>query len=381
MKKPMKIKIPTPVFVCITATLFSACVSLQNDISINNSKDQTDANLAKIEAAIVPLEAAGGTEARRRQSEINSARQMITGMEREASADADFSGKLIAWSGRLAILEGRYSEAQRLYRQSIAVSPGNLPSVILNIRLEGDPSKRLEIIERELAAAGQRAAGVGELYIERGRSLFELNRFSEAAGAFDTAFSSGLNVVYSESYGADRSRAWELRNTAGVAAGTLNMLGRDSISWNDCITIAKNETQLLRFITGGRNLTDAELFSRLFDRAFIPVIQDITVNDWPGTRPNAGDIVTRAGAAWFVWHLYAEARADRSLLTRYSARYATGTNPRSPITDVPPLSPFFDSILGCVETEFLSLIDGRNFRPSQPIRGAELLSILRRIDN
>jgi len=377
----MNIKISTPVLACIAAVFFSACVSLQRDISIDNQKDQSDTNLAKIETAIVPLEAAGGTEARRRQNEINSARQMITGMEREASADADYSGKLIAWSGRLAILEGRYSEAQRLYRQSIAASPGNMPSVILNIRLEGDPAKRLEIIERELAAAGQRAAGVGELYIERGRSLFELNRFSEAAGAFDTAFSSELNAVYSESYGADRNRAWELRNTAGVAAGTLDMLGRDSISWSDCITIAKNETQLLRFITGGRNLTDAELFTRLLERAFIPVIQDINVNDWPGTRPNAGDAVTRAGAAWFIWHLYAEARADRGLLTRYSARYATGANPRSPITDVPPLSPFFDSILGCVETEFLSLPDGRNFRPSQPIRGAELLAVLKRIDS
>jgi len=381
MKTPGKIKLSAPVLACITAALFSACVSLQNDISINNSKDQTDANLAKIETAIVPLEAAGGTEARRRQSEISSARQMIAGMEREASADADFSGKLIAWSGRLAILEGRYSEAQRLYRQSVAVSPGNISSVILGIRLEGDPSKRLEIIERELSAAGQRAVGVGELNIERGRSLLELNRFSEAAGAFDTAFSSGLAAVYIDSYGTDRNRAWELRNAAGVASGTLNMLGRESISWNDCITIAKNETQLLRFITGGRNLTDAELFNRLLERAFIPVIQDISVNEWPGTRPNAGDVVTRAGAAWFVWHLYAEARADRSLLTRYSSRYATGANPRSPITDVPPLSPFFDSILGCVETEFLSLPDGRNFRPSQPIRGAELLSILRRIDN
>jgi tetratricopeptide (TPR) repeat protein len=381
MKTPGKIKLSAPVLACITAALFSACVSLQNDISINNSKDQTDANLAKIETAIVPLEAVGGTEARRRQSEISSARQMIAGMEREASADADFSGKLIAWSGRLAILEGRYSEAQRLYRQSVAVSPGNISSVILGIRLEGDPSKRLEIIERELSAAGQRAVGVGELNIERGRSLLELNRFSEAAGAFDTAFSSGLAAVYIDSYGTDRNRAWELRNAAGVASGTLNMLGRESISWNDCITIAKNETQLLRFITGGRNLTDAELFNRLLERAFIPVIQDISVNEWPGTRPNAGDVVTRAGAAWFVWHLYAEARADRSLLTRYSSRYATGANPRSPITDVPPLSPFFDSILGCVETEFLSLPDGRNFRPSQPIRGTELLSILRRIDN
>ena len=127
-------------------------------------------------------------------------------------------------------------------------------------------------------------------------------------------------------------------------------------------------------------MTDAELFTRLLERAFIPAIQDITVNDWPQTRPNIGDAVTRAGAAWFIWHLYAEARADRGLLTRYSARYATGANPRSPITDVPPLSPFFDSILGCVETEFMSLPDGRNFRPAQPMRGAELLSILRRID-
>ena len=368
-------------YLCVTAAFFSACVSMQKDISINGGHtDRTEGNLARIESAIVPLEAAGGTAVRSRQNDIASARQMIAGMEREASADADYSGKLAAWSGRLAILEGRYSEAQRLYRQSVAVSPGNMPSIILGIRLEGDPSKRLEIIERELALAGQRAAGVGELNIERGRSLFELNRFSEAAGAFDTAFSSGLNAVYLDSYGTDRNRAWELRNTSGVGAGTLDMLGRDSISWNDCISIAKNETQLLRFITGGRNLSDAELFSRLIERGFLPSIQDITVNDWPKTRPAADDVVTRAGAAWFIWHLYAEARADRGLLTRYSARYATGANPRSPITDVPPLSPFFDSILGCVETELMSLPDGRNFRPAQSMRGAELLAVLRRID-
>jgi hypothetical protein len=43
------------------------------------------------------------------------------------------------------------------------------------------------------------------------------------------------------------------------------------------------------------------------------------------------------------------------------------------------LSPFFDSILGCVENEYLSLPDGRNFRPDDPVRGAELLAILKRI--
>jgi len=369
-------------FVCVTAALFSACVSMQKkDISISSQMTETDRNLARIESAVVPLEAVGGTEARRRQSEVSSARQIITGMEREASADADYSGKLTAWSGRLAIIEGRYSEAQRLYRQSSAASPGNIPSVILGIRLEGDPSKKLEIIERELALTNLNAAGIGELNIERGRSLVELNRFSEAAGAFDIAFSSNLNPVYRENYIAERNRAWELRNTSGVGAGTLGMLGRESITWNDCITIAKNETQLLRFITGGRDIANAELFNRLAERAFIPYTQDISVNEWPTARPRADETVTRAGAAWLVWRLYAEARADRGLLTRYSARYATGNNPRSPIADIPVLSPFFDSILGSVETEFLSLPDGRNFRPAQPIRGAELLTVLRKIDN
>jgi tetratricopeptide (TPR) repeat protein len=365
---------------CIAASLFSACTSLQ-DISVSGRGDQTEVNLARIESVIVPLEAAGGVEARRRQSEITEARQLISGFEKEASADAGYSGSLIAWSGRLAILEGRYSDAQRLYRQSNAASPGNIPSTILGIRLEGDPSKRLEMIERELSIAGQRGAGVGELNIERARSLIELNRFSEAAGAYDVAFSSGLNAVYLENYGTDRNRAWELRNSSGVGAGTLDMLGRDSITWSDCITLAKNETQLLRFISGGRNINDSEYFNRLLERAFIPYIQDINTYEWPGTRPRTDEVVTRAGAAWFVWHLYAEARADRGLLSRYSARYATGANPRSPIADVPPLSPFFDSILGCVETEMLSLPDGRNFRPAQFIRGTELLSILRRIDN
>jgi hypothetical protein len=123
------------------------------------------------------------------------------------------------------------------------------------------------------------------------------------------------------------------------------------------------------------------LFNRLTDRSFIPYSQDIGLSEWPSARPVINETVTRSGAAWFIWHLYAETRADRGLLSRYSARYATGPNPRSPIADVPPLSPFFDSILGCVETEYLSLPDGRNFRSALPIRGTEMLSILKKIDN
>jgi hypothetical protein len=369
-------------FLFLTAAFFSSCVSLKKDISLNSQITQSDKNIEAIEEAVVPLEAIGGAQARSRQSDITAARQLITSKEKEASTDADYSGKLMAWSGRLAILEGKYSDAQRLYKQSTATSAGNVPAIILGVRLEGDPLKRLELIEKELAISGRQssAAGFGELQIERGVSLTETSRFSEAAGAFDAAFASGINKVYKDNYINMRNRAWELRNTSGVTAGTMNMM-QDRITWSDCINIARNETQLFRFISGGRNLSEADLFTRLLDRAFIPYTQDIAINEWPKNKPDRGEFVTRAGAAWFVWHLYAEMRGDRTLLSRYSSRYATGANPRSPIADIPPLSPFFDSILGSVETELLSLPDGKNFRPTQPIRGSEMLSVLKKIDN
>ena len=368
------------IIIFVIAAFFSACTTVK-DMTINIQGSKTEKNLIAIEEAIVPLEAVGASEARNKTKEITSARELLVQMEKEGSADADYSGRLIAWSGRLAILEGKYSEAARLYRQSVSVSPGTIPAVVLSVRLEGDPVKKLEIIEKELALLSQKSLGIGELNIEKGHTLTELKRFPEAVGAFDIAFSSGINKVYKDSYGRERDGAWELRNASGVNAGSLSLLGRETDTWNDCISLAKNETQLLRFITGGRNITDAEMFTRLVDRAFIPYTQDITVSQWPVARPKPDEAVTRAGAAFFIWHLYAEARADRGMLSRYSARYATGPNPRSPIADTPALSPFFDSILGCVETELLSLPDGRNFRPTQFIKGAELLTILKRIDN
>ena len=372
----IKIKI---ILIVLAAAFLYGCTSM-GDIFVDSRPDQTKINLTELEAAIVPLEALSPIELRMQQAELTEARQLITRIERETIIDADYNARVMAWSGRLAILEGNNNEAQRLYRQSLNTSPGNITAIILGIRLEGNAPARLLIIDRELSLMGLHSEGIGELNIENGRTLFELNRFSEAVGAFDTAFFSDLHDVYSENYMPLRNLAWDMRNTVGVDTGTLDMLTQGSISWLDGINIAANETRLLNFITAGRNFSITEIFNSLVDRGFIPSIQDITVNNWPTARPNSRDIITRAGAAWFVWHLHAEARADRSLLTRYSMRYATGTNPRSPIADVPPLSPFFDSILGCVETELLSLPDGRNFRPTQQIRGTELLAILRRID-
>jgi len=98
------------VFIFLTILLFSRCVSIKGDIFVDSNRDKTENNLAKIESVVVPLEASMGTDAKKRQSDIQSARKMITDISSEASADADNSAKLNAWSGRLSILESRYSK-------------------------------------------------------------------------------------------------------------------------------------------------------------------------------------------------------------------------------------------------------------------------------
>ena len=185
-------------YILLITVIFSGCVTAGDIfLDVHGHRSRSERRLAEIEAAIIPLEAVGGTEARRRQNEMSSARLLITNTERDASADPEFLGKLIAWSGRLSILEGRYSEAIRLHRQSSSIMPGNIPAIILEIRLEGNPTARLELIERELVIHGgmRHQPGLGELNIERGSTLIELNRFGEAAGAFDIAFSLGLDNV------------------------------------------------------------------------------------------------------------------------------------------------------------------------------------------
>jgi hypothetical protein len=205
----------------------------------------------------------------------------------------------------------------------------------------------------------------------------ELRRYREAAAAFDTAFSLGLNSVYRETYRAFRDQAWELRD-AGEGS-SARIAEKTSITWEDFIELTKSETDLFRFLTAGRDWTTAELFNRLLERSFIPYTQDVTVSEWPLAKPSPRETVSRAGAAFYVWHLYAEHRADRGLLSRYSARYAARQNARSPVADIPLLSPFLDSVLGCVEAEFMALPDGRNFSPAERLRGSEALALIKKI--
>jgi len=358
-------------FLVIAGFIIPGCQSFQKDLIVSSVDEKTYEGLAELEEIVIRLDGGGAG-----RDELARARQQVTALEGSA-ADSNFDALLSAWSGRLYLMEGRTADAQREYRRSQTLSPLNLPSQILSFRLERDLTRRLAMIDQSIEIENFH----GELLIERGRVLFDMNRFSESVAAFDAA---GVLLeskpYYEEVYSSFRNKAWELKDLQqGTVSRTVAIAGQGEITWRDLIEMTNNETPLLRFITAGRDWPAESLFAQLLDRSVIPHTQDTALTEWPAEKPSSSEAVNRSGAAWFLWHIYAENRANRGLLTRYSARFANTPNARSPVNDIDILSPFIDSVLGCVESEFISLADGRNFRPNERVKGSDFLAMIRKL--
>jgi hypothetical protein len=189
-----------------------------------------------------------------------------------------------------------------------------------------------------------------------------------------------MKPYYAESYAAFCSKARELKNLrpdVPEIAKEKSLL--DNITWIDLIEITKTETDFLKFISGVRDSPSESIFNQLLERGFIPIIQDADKTRWPMTDPLSSETVLRSGTSWFLWHITAENRGNRGLLTWYSSRYANTPNASSPIADIGLDSPFFDCVLGCVESSFMFLSNRRNFFPHEPVKGGDYLVMLKRL--
>jgi tetratricopeptide (TPR) repeat protein len=355
-----------PAFAALLVFALFSCQSIQKDLLLSTAET---GDTGEIENTIVPLDRHADRDS------LRTARQKVEELEARGIGDNHVKGLLAAWSGRLSLLEGKPLEAERLLALSRSFSPGNIQALVLSIRLQSDAEKRLSQINEALALE----PASGELSIELGRVLLELRQYPEAVAAFDSAFARLDSEVYRTTYQDDRDRAWEFRNLPVISDAAARTLDKASLTWKDVLSLTSQETDLLRFITAGRNWSEEELFRRLLAGNFIPQAQRVESQEWTAEDKAAiGDTVLRSGAAWYLWHLYAEVRNDRSLLARYSSRYRTGGRD-SPIQDVPVNSIFFDPILGCIERELMALPDGRNFNGSAVIRGAAFYDMLKRI--
>lgn len=355
---------------CAFATAFllsfilatTGCASLQEEEGPMFYVSEEDRSaLVAIEETIVPLERIASP------ADIARARKAVSSLESRTVLDADFQSRLVAWSGRLSLLEGKPIEAERSFRKAQAFVPVVGPSAALSIRLAGDAEKRLAAYD----AIERRFGQLPEALVERGRALLELGRYREAVAAFDTAFPE-LPPVYRRTWGPERDRAWAARDLADGTVGSMATLAAERVlTWQGAISLARDGTKLIEFATGGKkDIPARQLIKHLLDAGILPAGFAASSLEAP---------LRREEAAWFLWRLAARRSGDAASLDRYS-RYLSVSGAPSPIPDVPVRSPFFDSIMGSVESEFLSLVDGRRFVPEGTVSGAEFFAALRRVE-
>lgn len=341
-------------------SLFS-CASLQGDILASTANEEVSEEFAAVAATVVPLDTTSDTQ------KLREARTLVRNLESKEIKDAVFEARLLAWSGRLYLLEGKRPEAARALRMAQTRAGGETAVAVLESRLEQNAEKRLDYLDKFRNLADTPAV----LEIERARTLEELRRYREAVAAFDSAFPS-LPDYYRRTYEASRNRAWELRSLSPDHAKQSGDLAvKAEITLEDALVLLRDETVLLGNTTAGSHWTAEQLYRDLNSRGIIPV-------DSVGTI-RLQDGMNRSYVAWLLWQLTAEYRGQPALKTRYSDRIRTLPNPRSPIADIPHGSRWFDSVMGCVEWEIMNLPDGKNFFPNQPVSGISFMEMLRRV--
>jgi tetratricopeptide (TPR) repeat protein len=352
--------------IALAGGLSVSCASLQRDLLATSAGAEASDDIAALERKIAPLDLDPSPGA------IESARDLVRALERKGIRDAAFEARLAAWSGRLYLVEGKRSEAERLSKRSISLLPGDDSGIALAARLERDGQKRLAALESSLSVD----PGSGLLVLERARTLLELGLYRQAVAAFDAAFAL-LPGFYEVLWKDERNRAWTLRDVDSGSSSTVAAIAEKSaITWADAVELARGVGALPGELAAKRNASPRALFDGLVSSSWIPGPGAFPSAQSSARPPAPADSIDRARAAWFLWRLVADRERNPGLLTKYSSRYRSVSGSVSPVPDVPVDAPFFDAALGCVEREIMALTDGVHFSPSLPVGGAEFLRVL-----
>ena len=339
--------------------LLASCMSLQQDIVATTAQQGEGIERQRVEQRIAALDAQSfvNPAASREEAcgalllELDAA-LLDTGMQQAQRA------RLFALYGRVQLLAGKRTAAKESYNASLAASKGDAQTLILASRL----GEKLSLEESEQLVSG--ASEKALLMLERALNGYVDGNYVHAVALFDSAFIS-LEGFYRDAYKPVRDRAWELRSlppTQTTNSDVVALLQKSEITVSDAAYLVQANTQLLYPYTGGKAYTQAELYRRL-------VAADVfTAVSAQAPTPQAATTATRKLAARLLWHLYVAKKGANA--TMYSTLYRERSL-ASPVADVTADDADFDAILGCVEAELMSLVDGTNFQPEATVSGVD----------
>ena len=332
----------------IVGMALSSCATIQRDVLYETPADARSvaAELKTIELDLVRSRAVPGS------ADIAADRRRLAELLAVPSGDAGRTARLLALAAEAALQAGERQTAAKRLEDSRAAYGGDEMAAVVASRLAKTPDERLAILQKAMAVTDEGYRVRAEL----GSVLLAAGKPREALAAFDASLPF-LDEAYTTLYGEQRDKAWALRDSsAAPAAGISAYLAKDPITLVGMAAVAQAETNALDRITGGAGWAPGVLFERLRSAGWYVA---------SGALPGAP--ATRKEAALFLWMLMT--RGDKRIATRYTEHYAARAE--SPVPDVPYGSPYFDAVLGVVEEDIITLVDGRSFGPDAPATGLE----------
>ena len=353
------------IFLSLLVPIFFSCTSLQQDVNIEQVSFSEDVlifeeRFSKIDADFL-IPNVDLNEQLQKEQKIDDFIAEIQEASADLSLQKSARARLFALEGKAQLVAGRKGKAKSLYESSVSAYKGDAHAAILLSRIS--PSENPTEIESKSSEVSDKSL----LILESALNLYKCKRYNDSVAKFDEAF---LNLApfYRESYGKIRDMAWNLRSVDSQSV-ISDILPLKEINVLQMLFIAREKSDFLyNFLNGKRG--DKDLFSKVSASGLLnPVSKPLDEKN----AVSSSDRVSKYIAARFLWNLFV-AKNPNTSATKYSSRLS-----RSPVFDVAADNPDFDAILGCVENEFMSLDDGKNFAGERSVPAIEFDGFLEKL--
>lgn len=347
--------------------MISSCTSVQKDVMISTDTDEDMSLTYDFESRIAELDAEV-LENKNKDESLKKCQTLMAEINKklsETNQNKLLESRLNAFLGRLSEIQGNITKAKQYLEEAAKKNKDEIQALILKRRLglETNIIEKLDDFETK-----------GLIYLESAIEAFQNEMFDISSGEFDIAFLT-LPQFYRKAYNSIRDKAWNLKDTFSENVRVKTLIKQNEISLMQMVEITSQTTSLLDIYTGGKKMSDENLFNSLASAGlFTPSSQ---IQNVKAKKINSQEIVTRKMAARFLWNIFCTGKNFSK--TKYSEKYKTKN--LSPVPDILVTDSDFDAILGSVENELLILPDGLNFIPDKNISGQDFYNAIKKINN
>ena len=372
----------------LIATMFFAasCASLQQDVFTSTEENNWIFTSTEVyEERFIKIDAQYQQEKKAPVEEINSLLADISAYRQSTNVIEPYlRARLMAFEGLLYKMAGRKRDAETAFTGARSLQKGDRYVQMLECRLAKSTEESLELVEKKLAVDSENPV----LQLEKGKLLYQLNKYDKAVSVIDNAFilfdNEGLRS-YRIFYNPLRRYIWDLNQVYGSDSSSqeqksLNDL-QQILNLEGLVKLTLENTSLLdNYKAVSQKQKMPALITNIEKAGYFSSAADQQNAARSSEYITGSDEITRKMCARFIWNAYVRSKGNLKMFTAYSEKYRKSGRTKSPLADISVDDADFDAVLGLVEKEIMELPDGKRFEPDLPVTRLQFITWIRKAD-